>query len=291
MSEPALLVTGAAGHLGRRVLEILLDVPGERTLIATTRQPAKLADLAARGVDVRAADFDDEAGLAAAFAGAGRALLISTDALDPPGRRAAQHAAAIRALAAIGVQHVVYTSMVDAPTVGAVAADHRATETALQESPLDFTVLRNNLYAELALAAVPAAIATGELVDARGAGAVAWISRDDCARVAAAMLLEAALGRRLVHVAGPTAVTSAELAALIAELSGKPVVHRAVTVDERVAGLVAVGLPEGAARSYAAFDAAIAAGELARTSTAVERLTGTPARPLRELVAAHLATA
>ena len=64
MSEPALLVTGAAGHLGRRVLEILLDVPGARTLIATTRQPAKLADLAARGVDVRAADFDDEAGLA-----------------------------------------------------------------------------------------------------------------------------------------------------------------------------------------------------------------------------------
>ena len=188
MSEPALLVTGAAGHLGRRVLEILLDVPGERTLIATTRQPAKLADLAARGVDVRAADFDDEAGLAAAFAGAGRALLISTDAVDAPGRRAAQHAAAIRALAAVGVQHVVYTSMVDAPTVGAVAADHRATETALQETALDFTVLRNNLYAELALAAVPAALATGELVDARGDGAVAWISRDDCARVAAAFL-------------------------------------------------------------------------------------------------------
>ena len=107
MSEPALLVTGAAGHLGRRVLEILLDVPGARTLIATTRQPAKLADLAARGVDVRAADFDDEAGLAAAFAGAGRALLISTDAVDAPGRRAAQHAAAIRALAAVGVQHEI----------------------------------------------------------------------------------------------------------------------------------------------------------------------------------------
>lgn len=291
MSEPALLVTGAAGHLGRRVLEILLDVPGERTLIATTRRPATLADLAARGVDVRAADFDDEVGLAAAFAGAGRALLISTDAVDAPGRRAAQHAAAIRALAAVGVQHVVYTSMVDAPTVGAVAADHRATETALQETTLDFTVLRNNLYAELALAAVPAAIATGALVDARGAGAVAWISRDDCARVAAAMLLEAALGRRLVHVAGPTAITSAELAALITELSGKAVVHRAVSVDERIAGLMAAGLPEAAARTYAAFDAAIAAGELAKTSTAVERLTGTAARSLRELVAAQLAAA
>lgn len=291
MSEPALLVTGAAGHLGRRVLEILLDVPGARTLIATTRRPAALADLAARGVDVRAADFDDEAGLAAAFAGAGRALVISTDAVDAHGKRAAQHAAAIRALAAVGVEHLVYTSMVDAPTVGAVAADHRATEATLQESALDFTVLRNNLYAELALAAVPAALATGELVDARGDGAVAWISRDDCARVAAAMLLEAARGRRMVHVAAPVAVTSGELAALIAELSGRPVVHRAVTVDERIAGLRAAGLPEGAARTYAAFDAAIAAGELAKPSTAVERLTGTPARSLRDLIAAHLAAA
>ncbi|MBK9032183.1 MAG: NAD(P)H-binding protein [Myxococcales bacterium] len=288
MSEPALLVTGASGHLGRRVLEILLDVPGERTLIAATRTPARLADLAARGVDVRAADFDDAAGLDAAFAGVGRALLISTDAVDPPGRRAAQHAAAVRALGQAGAQHVVYTSAVDAPTAGDVTADHRATETALQASDLDFTVLRNNLYAELVLGALPAAVATGELVDARGDGAVAWISRDDCARVAAAMLLEAGLGRRLVQVAGPVAYTSRDVAALIAEVSGRPVAHRAVTLDERVAGLIAVGVPAPAARTYAAFDAAIAAGELARTSTAVERLTGTPARPLREVLAAHL---
>jgi NAD(P)H dehydrogenase (quinone) len=113
--------------------------------------------------------------------------------------------------------------------------------------------------------------------------------RDDCARVAAACCSGGAGGAW--SVAGPVAVTSAELAALIAELSGKAVVHRAVTVDERVAGLVAAGLPEGAARTYAAFDAAIAAGELAKPSTAVERLTGTPARSLRELIAAHLAAA
>ena len=289
MSEPKLLVTGAAGHLGRQVIEILLAVPGERTLVATTRNPAALADLAARGVDVRAANFDEPAGLEVAFAGVGRALLISTDAVDGTDRRVAQHQAAIRALVAAGAQHVVYTSAPDAPTLGAVAADHRATETALQESSLDFTVLRNNLYAELLLAPLAAALATGELVDARGDGAVAWIAREDCARVAAAMLLEAALGRRLVQVAGTAAFTSRQVAELATELTGRPVVHRAVSPDERVAGLVAAGTPAPVAEVLTAFDRAIAAGELARTSPAVERLTGTPPRGLRDFLAAHLA--
>ena len=288
MSEPKLLVTGASGHLGRRVIEILLEVPGERTLVATTRDPSKLADLSARGVDVRAADYDDPAGLAAAFAGVGRALLISTDAVDGTPRRVAQHQAAIAALVAAGAQHIVYTSAPDAPTLGVVAADHRATETALQESPLDFTVLRNNLYAELLLAPLTAALATGELVDARGDGAVAWISRDDCARVAAAMLLEAALGRRLVQVAGTAAYSSREVAAFAAEITGRPLVHRAVSPDERVAGLIAAGLPAPVAEVLTAFDRAIAAGELAKTSPQVERLTGTAPRALRDFLAAHL---
>ncbi|MEZ4400819.1 MAG: NAD(P)H-binding protein [Kofleriaceae bacterium] len=287
MSDPVLLVTGASGHLGRRVLEILLDVPGDRTLVAVTRSPAKLADLAARGVVVRAGDFDDPGGLDEAFAGVERALLISTDALDGSGRRVAQHQAAIDALTRARVQHLVYTSAPAAPSLGPIAADHRATEAALQASPLDFTVLRNNLYAELVLAQVSAAIASGQLVDARGAGAVAWICRDDCARVAAAMLLEAALGRRAVDVAGTAALTSADLAALATELAGRPVAHAPTTAAAREASLIAGGVPAPAAAAYAGIDRAIANGELARTSTAVERLTGTAPCSVRDFLFAR----
>ncbi|MEO5728244.1 MAG: NAD(P)H-binding protein, partial [Byssovorax sp.] len=142
-----LLVTGASGQLGRRVVELLLEAKAG-TVVAATRDPAKLADLAARGVLVRKADFDDEGSLAEAFAGVDRLLLISTDSLVRPGHRLAQHQAAVRAAVSAGVGHIVYTSFtnpgVESPIT--VAPDHRLTEEAIAATKLGFTILRNNLY-------------------------------------------------------------------------------------------------------------------------------------------------
>ena len=91
------LVTGASGQLGRLALDHLLHA-GARPVIATTRSPEKLADYAARGVEVRRADFGDPSSLARAFTGIRRMLLISTDDLVP-GKRFAAHRAAIAAAA------------------------------------------------------------------------------------------------------------------------------------------------------------------------------------------------
>ncbi|HEU5098574.1 MAG TPA: NAD(P)H-binding protein, partial [Roseiflexaceae bacterium] len=107
--QQTLLVTGASGHLGRRVIELLLEANAGH-VIATTRSPDNLADLAARGVEVRKADFDAPGSLASAFAGADRLLLISTDALDGTDRRIVQHRNAVKAAEQAGVTHVVYTS-------------------------------------------------------------------------------------------------------------------------------------------------------------------------------------
>lgn len=129
------------------------------SIIATTRDPAKLADLAdlaARGVDVRAADFNDEASLTKAFSGADRALLVSTDALD---QREAQQLRAVKALEAAGVKHVVYTSVPNPETTLAIVGpSHAVTEKALAASKLDYTVLRNNLHADLLFASLPGAV-------------------------------------------------------------------------------------------------------------------------------------
>jgi NAD(P)H dehydrogenase (quinone) len=290
MPRPTLLVTGASGQLGRRVLELLL-ARDAGPLVAVTRAPAKLADLAARGVDVRRGDFDDEAGLAAAARGASRALLISTDALDRPGHRLAQHQAAIRAFAAAGVAHVVYTSCPN-PYVGSpvgVADDHRRTEEALAATGLDFTILRNNLYIDLQLHALPRAVASGQLVDARGDGAIAWVTRDDCARAAAAALAATTGGRRTLDVTGPAAITSAELARIAADVTGRPVVHVPVALDALVAGMVASGMPEPIARLYASFDAGAARGDFATATATVEQLTGARPQSVREFLAAHRA--
>jgi NAD(P)H dehydrogenase (quinone) len=275
MPSTPLLVTGASGQLGRRVLELLLE-RNAGPIIATTRTPANLAGFAARGVDVRRADFEDDASMTAAFAGAKRALLISTDAVDRPGHRIAQHRSAIAAFARAGVEHVVYTSLPNpTDTPATIAPDHAATEAALAASKLDFTILRNNLYTDLLLLALPAAIASGALIDAKGTGAVAYVTRDDCARAAAAALASGSGGRTTVDVSGPEAVTADQLAAIASELTGRPVVHTSVPVPALIEGMVGHGLPRPIAELLASFDAATAKGDYRHVTATVEQLSGT----------------
>jgi NAD(P)H dehydrogenase (quinone) len=274
MSTTPLLVTGASGQLGRRVVELLL-ASGAGPIIATTRTPARLAALAARGVDVRPADFDDDASLAAAFAGASRALVISTDALDRPGRRIEQHRRAFAALERAGAQHVVYTSLVHpTQTPCLIAPDHAASEAALAASKLDWTILRNAMYTDYLVPALPAAIAAGSIVAARGAGAIAYVTREDCARAAAAALAGSSRGRTTLDITGPEAITGDQLAAIVSELAGVPVQYASVPGPALIEGMVGHGLPRPVAELFASFDAAAAQGDYRDVSPAVEQLTG-----------------
>jgi NAD(P)H dehydrogenase (quinone) len=279
-----ILVTGASGHLGRRVLELLLAAPGTRTIIATTRKPEALADFAARGVDVRTADFAAAETLPAAFAGAGRALLISTDAV---GGRLPQQRAAIAALERAGVHHVVYTSAPHAPSLGLVLDDHQGTEAALAATGLGHTNLRNNIYADMLLHWLKPAVAGGTLVNAWGTGAVSFISRDDCARAAVAALLDGFDGRRTIDIAGIAALTASEIASVVFELTGRRIEHVNVSPREVVDGLVSHGMPDHVAKVLVAFDIAISRGELVGTSRGFEQLTGATPGSVQAFLAAH----
>jgi NAD(P)H dehydrogenase (quinone) len=274
-SSPRLLVTGAGGQLGRRVVELLLEA-GVANLVATSRDPAKLADLAARGVEIRRADFDDPASLAPAFAGIDRVLLISTDSLDRPGRRIAQHRAAIAAAQAAGVRHVVYTSAPGARPQdgGGVIDDHFWTEQALAASAVPgWTILRHNLYAELLLMGAGQAVASGALYSATAGAGRAYVSREDCARIDAAALVQGQ-GRRILDVSGPAAVTQDEVAALYAKLSGKPVTHHDLPADALRQGLAGAGLPPPMVEVLVDFDVSASQGQHAIVTDAVATLTG-----------------
>lgn len=286
-----LLVTGASGHLGRRVVELLLE-SHQGSLIVTTREPSKLADLAARGVTVRKADFDDAKSLDAAFAGAERLLLISTDSLDVPGRRITQHQNAVDAARRAGVRHVVYTSLTR-PEPGSpvtFAQDHWQTEQALAKSGLGYTVLRNNLYADLLLHSLPQAIATGQLVAATGTGSTAYVTREDCARIAVAALTSSFDGKRTLEVTGPSAVSHAELARLAGELSGSPVQFVPVDVESLKAGMVSHGLSAPFAEVYASFDVAVAQGRMGEATGSVAELTGKAPTSVASFLTSHVAT-
>src|SRR3712207_4171374 len=183
----SIVITGASGQLGRLTAELVLDRVPASEVILTTRCPEALSDLAERGATVREADFDRAETLAEAFAGGERLLLISTDDL---GRRTAQHRDAIEAAREAGVRHVAYTSYLNpvAENPAVITPSHRDTEKALRESGLAWTILRNAFYAEYQVPAGAQAIATGRLVHNNGDGRIAYVSREDCAAAAAAIL-------------------------------------------------------------------------------------------------------
>jgi NAD(P)H dehydrogenase (quinone) len=291
MSEtPTLLVTGGSGHLGRRVLELLLE-RGAGPIVATTRTPAKLADFAQRGVAVRVADFDQPDALAAAFAGVDRLLLISTDVLDGTDHRIRQHRTAVAAAQAAGVKHVLYTSISqpEPPTPVVAAHDHYATEQALEANPLGYTFLRSNIYTEFQVATLSRAAQLGQHFSAAGDGKTAYVTREDLAQAAASALADTFEGRRKLEITGPEALTQADLAAVASDLTGRPVAYVPLDLESLIQGMVSAGLPRQLAEGYASFDAGIALGKMEVVSNAVEELTGRKPTRLADYMAEHRA--
>jgi len=283
------LVTGASGHLGRLAVETLLDAKAG-TVIAATRDPSKLSALAAKGAELRRADFDDPASLAGAFAGVDRLLVVSTDALDKPGRRLAQHRTAIAAAIKAGVKHVVYTSAPAARPLakGGILDDHYWTEQALAASGLDWTILRNHLYSEISLMGLPHALATGQLFTATGTGGRSYVTRDDCARTAAGALLKAE-GREIFDVTGPAPVTQSELAKLVSTLTGKTIAHIPVSGPDLAKGLAGAGLPPLLVEALVDFDVDAAQGFHAIVTPVVKELSGRAPTALGDFLAANRA--
>lgn len=279
-------ITGASGALGRASADVVLQVVDPREVVLTTRCPESLGDLAARGVDVRRVDFADPRTLATAFAGVDRLLLISTDAI---GARLDQQRAAISAAADAGVGHVIYTSVPEpvAANPALVVADHAGTEQALRDSNLQWTMLRNNLYAHMQGSGVEHAVASGRLVTNGGAGATAYVTRADCAAAAAVLTQDGHEGQ-VYDITGPEALSAVDLVALAREISGRDV--ELVIADDAafMAGLLAAGLPHGAAELVTSFGAATRGGFLANVSSAVADLTDHTPTALAAVVRAAL---
>lgn len=285
--QPTLLVTGASGQLGRRAVEILLEAKAGN-VIAGTRDPSKIADLAAKGAEVRKVDFEDAA-LAESFKGVDRLLLISTDALDKPGKRLKQHQAAIAAAKKVDVKHIVYTSM-PKPEPGSpipFAPDHYGTEQALEASGIGWTVLRNGWYQENLLHALPSAIASGKWFSAAGDGKVAHVAREDAAYAAAAALAAAPSGNARYDITGADLLTTREIAKLASEATGKPIEVVNVTDEQLTQGMIAAGMPAFLAPVFASFDTNTRNGNIAIASGAVQKLTGRAPRPLKQFLAAN----
>ncbi|MDQ1033848.1 NAD(P)H dehydrogenase (quinone) [Streptomyces sp. V3I8] len=278
-------ITGASGPLGRATAELVLRTVDPRGVVLTTRTPEALADLADRGAQVRRADFDDPRTVAAALVGVERLLLVSTDAV---GSRLDRQRAAIAAAAGAGVSHIAYTSVPEPvpanPAV--VVADHAGTEQALRESGLRWTALRNNLYAHMQVSVVEQAAATGRLVTNSGAGAAAYVTREDCAAAAAAVLTQDGHENQVIDITGPEAVSVLDLVRLAREIGGREV--EPVDVDDHAfaTALEEAGLPQPLSELVTSFGASTRGGFLARVGSGVADLTGREPRSFADVVRA-----
>ena len=283
-----IVVTGANGQLGRLVIEQLLQrgVPASG-IVAAVRNPAKAADLAARGVQLREADYGKPETLARAFAGAERLLLISSSEL---GARLPQHQAVIAAARAARVGQLVYTSLLHAERSPlGLAAEHRATEEAIAAAGLPHVLLRNGWYTENYLASVPAALQHGAFIGSAGAGRIASATRADYAAAAAVVLTQPIGASRVYELAGDRAYTLAELVAELNRQTGKSVRYQDLPQAEFAAALVGAGLPRPVAELLADSDAGAAKGALFDDSRQLSSLIGRPTTPLAAALQAALA--
>lgn len=285
-----LFVTGANGHLGRATLRHLLETQkiAPSDMIAGSRDPAKLAEVSKLGVETRKADFDDREGLVAAFAGIDRLLIVSTDELATPGKRLEQHRNAVEAAVAAGVGHVVYTSMPNPDrSLVTFAPDHLGTEEAIKASGLPYTILRNAWYGDNYLMAMPHNLQAGSWYTAMGGGRVSNISRDDCARAAAAALAKPPAGNATLTLTGPESLSASEIAAIVSAVAGKPLRVVPVSDDQFAGGMKAAGLPDFVIAMLVSADANIRAGNFDLVTNDFEKLTGARPQSLRAFFEDH----
>jgi NAD(P)H dehydrogenase (quinone) len=281
-----IVVTGASGKLGRLVIEGLLQQLPAAEIVAAVRNPDSVQDLAARGVQVRHADYDQPATLQQAFQGADKLLLISSSEV---GRRTQQHRAAIDATRLAGVKLLAYTSILHAATSPLpLAQEHKQTEQLLADSGLPFVLLRNGWYTENYLAGIAAALQHRAVLGSAGEGRIASAARADYAAAAAAVLLRENQAGLVYELAGDTAYTLAELAAEISRQSGTAVAYNDLPESDYQAILAGAGLPVGLAAMLAASDVGASKGGLYDGGGQLSKLIGRPTTPLASLVKAAL---
>jgi NAD(P)H dehydrogenase (quinone) len=289
LAQDKIIVSGASGQLGGLVIEELLArkvAPENLILVSRTPDTEHLKSYAARGASVRFGDFADPSSLDAAYRGGTRMLLISIN--GGGGSRPDLHKTAIDAAVRAGVKHIAYTSYVNADryTSSLIAPDHSRTETFLMASGASWTMLRNQIYANGLVDQAAQIVRDGRYVTHTPEARVAYVTREDCAAAAAAVLTTPGHENKAYNITGPDAVGPRELAAMASEISGKAVELVVLSEAEYRRSLAESGMPESGINGAVAFAAELDSPLLREPSTAVADLTGRPATSVRSLLLA-----
>lgn len=279
-----IIVTGATGQLGSRIVDRLLRRVPAYTVGVSVRDPAKAVALAERGVRVRPGDFTDPSTLEHAFESADQVLVVSAAIRGDDAVTA--NIAAIDAAQAAGASRILYTShqAASAASLFAPQRTHAATEEHLRQLGVPFTALRNGFYDNTVGYYLGAALTTGQLVVPED-GPVSWTAHDDLAEAAAAALAGVgALDGVTEPLTAPVALDFEEVASILSDIVGRSIERVVATDDDWKAAAVEHGMPAPAADFTLGLFRAARAGEFAVTDPALENLIGREPRSVRSVL-------
>jgi NAD(P)H dehydrogenase (quinone) len=276
-------ITAANGQLGQLVIKKLKALIPAREIYALARTPAKATTL---DVTVREADYSKPSTLATALVGVDTVLLISSSEI---GKRESQHKNVINAAREAGVQRIIYTSLLHADTSPlSLAGEHLATENALKNSGLRYTILRNGWYTENYTQSIPAALANGAFIGSAGEGRISLAARADYAEAAVAVLTSDGHDGATYELAGDVSYTLTDLAQEISRQAGKNIPYSDMPQAAYADILKQVSLPPEFAEAIASYDVAASQNALLDENRVLSRLIGRPTTTLAESVTVAL---
>jgi len=277
------------------------------------RDPSRAPHLP--GAEIRqASSYGDAAAMGRALAGVEILFLVSArdrfgvaqlsarnQAVASPYNRLQQHLTAVDAAAAVGVKHIVYLSALNAAPDATfiLAHDHFYTEEHIRGLGVPFTFLRASLYTDN----LPQSVSPDYVIRApAGEGRAAWVTRDDIADAAVAILTGTGHAGRTYDITGPEALTMAETAGRLSSVVGRKISYHSQTPHEARATrstsrlekfeaerlkLTGKGLSDYEVEVFVTHFLQIAAGELATVSQSVLDLTGHPPASLADFLQQH----
>ncbi|UFR00062.1 NAD(P)H-binding protein [Streptomyces sp. Go40/10] len=271
------LVIGATGTTGRRTAA-RLAAAGQHVK-AASRRATPVA-----GAEPVRFDWYDPATFSGALAGADRVYLVAPLGDPDP---AAVMLPFLRQARATGVHRAVLLSSSAIPEGGpGVGTVHQALPGLFDE----WAVLRPSWFMQnfTGSHAHAQSIRThGEILTATGTGRVGFIDAEDIAAVAVHALTDDRALDADVVLTGPEALGYEDVATVVSQVTGRPVVHRSLTYEE-MRDRLAAQMPLEFAAMLAGMDRAIAEGAEDRTTDTVRRLTGRPPHSFREVAEREL---
>lgn len=282
-----ILVTGATGKLGSKVVEALLKTVPAEQIAVSVRNPEKAEGLKARGVEVRHGDFDKPETLDAAFSGIDRLLIVSSSEVRLGGDeiRKRQHANAVAAAERANVKFIAFTSAPKASDSDFFLAPvYKATEEAIVKTGIPYSFLRNNWYLENEIGSIQAAMAGAPWITATGNGKVGWTLRQDLAEATANVLTGNGHENTIYELSGKL-MTHNDLVSILETVLGKEIPFKQVDDDTYAEIMKGAGVPEAFIPMLISTQKGIREGGLEVESNDLEKLLGRPVTPMKEALA------